>query len=160
MSEGRKPAVILRAADIAAQPTVFSHPYNPRSELGGAPLSRLAGLARAPVSLGRIQPGKESFVLHAHHFEEEWLYILEGQATLISGEEEHIVGPGDFIAFGTPSLPHHLRNDSAGELVYLMGGENRDVDIIDFPQQGKIGVKSPEGFIVFDAANKKNWGEL
>jgi uncharacterized cupin superfamily protein len=156
----RKPAVILRAADLAAQDGVFSHPYNPRSELAGAQLSRLAGLTRAGVSLGRIRPGKESFVLHAHRHEEEWLYILQGQAMIIAGDDEHQVGPGDFIAFPTPSVPHHLRNDGSTELLYLMGGENRDFDIIDFPAQGKIAVKSPDGFQVFDASNAKNWGEL
>jgi uncharacterized cupin superfamily protein len=160
MSDGPKPAIVLTAAEIVAQPGVFRHPYNPKSELFGAQLSRLAGLTRAAVSLGRIQPGKESFVLHAHHYEEEWLYILEGAAVLVSGETEHRVGPGDFIAFGTPSLPHHLRNEGPGELVYLMGGENRDFDVVDFPGQGKVAVKSPEGFLVFDASNRKNWGEL
>ena len=159
MSE-RKPAAILRAADQAAKGGTFSHPYNPRSEIVGTPLSRATGLSKAAVNLARIQPGKESFVLHAHHYEEEWIYILEGEGMVISGEETHRVGPGDFVAFPVPSLPHHLRNDGPEELVYLMGGENRPFDVVDFPEQGKLGVKTPDGFKVFDAANAKGRGEL
>jgi uncharacterized cupin superfamily protein len=159
MSE-RKPAVILRAADQAAQSGTLRHPYNPRSELSGVPLSRATGLTQTGISLGRLQPGKESFVLHAHLYEEEWIYVLEGQGVVISGDEEHMVGPGDFIAFPVPSAPHHLRNDGGSEFVYLMGGENRPFDVVDFPEQGKVGVKTPDGFRVFDAENAKNWGEL
>jgi hypothetical protein len=41
-----------------------------------------------------------------------------------------------------------------------MGGENRPFDGVDFPEPGKVGVKTPDGFKVFDAMNAKDWGEL
>jgi len=36
----------------------------------------MAGLTRTGVSLAPIEVGRESFVYHAHEFEEEWIYIL------------------------------------------------------------------------------------
>jgi uncharacterized cupin superfamily protein len=52
------------------------------------------------------------------------------------------VGPGDFMAFPTSSVPHHLKNPSDQDLVYLMGGENRKFEVADFPRLGKRMVKS------------------
>jgi uncharacterized cupin superfamily protein len=44
--------------------------------------------------------------------------------------------------FPTPSVPHHLKNPSDQDLVYLMGGENRKFEVADFPRLGKRMVKS------------------
>ena len=74
MSDAVNP--LIRAADIAQQAATFSHPWNPNSSITGTQISRLAGLQRTGVSLVKIPPGKESFVYHAHHREEEWIYIL------------------------------------------------------------------------------------
>jgi uncharacterized cupin superfamily protein len=97
---------ILHASEIGQREQSFSHPWNPKSQLIGVQLSRALGLKR---TAGRMPPGKESFVYHSHHHAEEWLYILSGRGvTEIDGEELE-VDPGDFIAFPTPSVPHHLR---------------------------------------------------
>jgi len=76
-----------------------------------------------------------------------------------SGEELE-VGPGDFMAFSTPSVPHHLKNPFDQELVYLMGGENREFEVADFPRLGKRMVKSEEKFEVYDMSNAKPFGLL
>ena len=159
MSERRR-AIVIRARAATGADGAFSHPYNPKSEITGVQLGREAGLTRTGISLGRIAPGRESFVLHAHRYEEEWIYVLEGRGTLVSGGTEESIGPGDFVAFPIPSEPHHLRNDGSEPLTYLMGGENRPFDVVDFPEQSKVAAKTPEGFMVFDAANQKGWGEL
>ena len=81
------------------------------------------------------------------------------QSPEIDGEEIE-VGPDDFIAFPTPSVPHHLKNPFDRDLVYLMGGENREFDIADFPRLGKRMVKSGEKFEVYDSPNAKPFGPL
>ena len=115
---------LLRAADIAARSQTFSHPWNPRSELTGYQMAKATGLKRTGVNLARIAPGKESFVYHSHWREEEWIYILEGRGVARIDDVDYEVGPGDFMAFPTPGVAHHLRNPFERELVYLMGGEN------------------------------------
>ncbi|MEH2226212.1 cupin domain-containing protein [Nostoc sp.] len=45
-----------------------------------------------------IPAGKESFVYHSHHCEEEWIYILSGQAIAEIDKEEFEVFPGNFMA--------------------------------------------------------------
>lgn len=125
---------LLRAAEIAEKEATFSHPWNPQSEITGTQMSRLLGLTRTGVSLARIPPGKESFAYHAHHREEEWLYILSGRGLAKIDGKEYEVAAGDFIAFPTPSVPHHMTNPFDENLVYLMGGENLRHDIADFPE--------------------------
>jgi uncharacterized cupin superfamily protein len=168
----RRPAVVLRAADVAGAAHTFSHPWNPLSEVTGTRMSMLGGLTRSGVSRVRVEPGKESFAYRsglvvvtaphraagrpasyhepatrvprpsarrrararAHHFEEEWLYILSGRAIVTIDGVEHEVGPGDFVAFPTPSQAHQLANRFDQPVEYLMGGESRDFEVGDFPE--------------------------
>src|SRR5262245_36290437 len=99
---------LLRAADIAARSQTFSHPWNPRSEITGYQMGKSTGLKRTGVNLARLAPGKESFVYHAHWFEEEWIYILQGRGVARIDDTNYDVGPGDFMAFPTPGVAHHL----------------------------------------------------
>jgi uncharacterized cupin superfamily protein len=94
-------------------------------------LSRALGLKRIGVSIARIPPGKESFVYHSHQSEEEWLYILSGRGIAEIDAEEIEIGAGAFIAFPTPSVPHHLKNPFDQDLIHLMGGENHGIEIAD-----------------------------
>lgn len=133
----KKPCLI-RAADLARQPEEsFSHPLNPASQVHGHSLSDPCGLARVGVHLLRVPPGKESFVYHAHHGEEEFIYIVSGRGIAEIGDEQHEVGPGDFMGFPTPSVGHHLRNPFDHDLVYLSGGERHTIEVADFPRHGK-----------------------
>jgi uncharacterized cupin superfamily protein len=151
---------LLRAADSAAKMSKHSHPWNPNSEMIGVQLGRLAGLTRTGISLARIAPGKESFVYHSHAREEEWLYILTGTATAEIDGAEYEVGPGDFMGFPTPSVAHHLRNTGGEDLVYLMGGENRDAEIATFPKLGKKMVRAGEALEIYDMDDAKQFGPL
>ena len=151
---------LLRAAESAAKMGVHSHPWNPKSEMRGVQLGRLAGLKRTGVSLARIPPGKESFVYHSHAREEEWLYIISGTGTAEIDGADYPVGPGDFMGFPTPSVAHHLRNTGEEDLVYLMGGENRDTEIADFPKLGKRMVRHGEQVDIYDIADAKPFGAL
>jgi uncharacterized cupin superfamily protein len=130
--------LLIRAQDRARIPEeTAKHPLNPNSEIRGWSLSDLVGLKRCGLYLIRISPGKESFILHAHHVQEEFMYVLEGRGLAQIGDQEHEVGPGDFIGFPTPSVAHHLRNPFAEELVYLSGGEKGEFEVADFPSVGK-----------------------
>ncbi|MDH3840938.1 MAG: cupin domain-containing protein [Chromatiales bacterium] len=137
MGDERSYPYILRRDAIKAGENTFSHPWNPQSEITGTHLSGLAGLKRTGVSLVRIPPGKESFAYHAHHREEEWIYILAGRGIALVDGREYELDPGDFIAFPTPSVPHNLRNPNEEDLVYMMGGDNLDFEVADFPTLDK-----------------------
>lgn len=130
------PRVLVRAAERGPDHS-SSHPYNPRSEVHGWLLSRMAGLDRIAVNLAWLPPGRESAVHHVHYREEEWLFVLEGRGVAEVGHGDHQVGPGDFLGF-PPGVSHHLRNESGERLLFLEGGEViPDVEVADFPRLGR-----------------------
>jgi uncharacterized cupin superfamily protein len=129
--------LVWRKDEIDARERGFTQQLNPNSYYRGAYLSRLAGIERAHVTRARIPPGKDSFAFHAHLLEEEWVYILSGEGIAEIGGVEHTVGPGDFIGFPAGSEAHLLKNRSAGDLVYLMGGESLPLDVLEYPTLGK-----------------------
>jgi len=143
MTEPRKPCLIRSAASGAApdaelpEESSFSHPLNPRSEVHMRSLGDAVGLERLGIHIVRIPPGKESFVYHMHYTEEEFIYVLSGRGIAEIGDEEHEVGPGDFMGFPTPSIAHHLKNPFTEDLVYISGGERRISEIADFPRNKK-----------------------
>ena len=151
---------VVRAKEAEESASRFSHPWNPNSELYGTRLSSLVGLSRIGVSRVRVPPGKESFVYHSHHREEEWIYVLSGRGVAEIGDEEHEIGAGDFMGFPAPQVPHHMRNPFDEELVYLVGGEALDVDVADFPRLGKRMVRLGEDVEIYDDSEAKGFGPL
>ncbi len=141
MSASKPYPHILRNDEIEANASTFSHPWNPRSEISGTWMGRLAGLKRTGVSIGRLAPGKESFAYHLHHTEEEWVYILSGRAVAHIDGQDYELGAGDFVAFPTPSVAHNMANPYDQALVYLMGGENKPEEVADFPDLDRRMVK-------------------
>ena len=160
MSMDKPNLYLLRCADIERHAQMFSHPWNPNSELQFTALGRALGLRRMGVNFARIPPGKESFVYHAHHSEEEWLYILKGRGIARIDDVEYEVGAGDFMAFPTPSVAHHLRNPYPEDLVYLMGGENHEIEIADFPDLHRRMFKRKNGVDIFDLNAAQPFGPL
>jgi uncharacterized cupin superfamily protein len=154
-----KPSLnIVRAADIAAHSQEFSHPWNPRSQMRGTQLARSVGLKRSGVNFIRVPPGRESYVYHSHRFEEEWIYLLAGSAMALIDGVEYPVSAGDFIGFPAPSVAHLLRNPGPDDLVYLVGGENREVEVADFPGLGKRTVRTGQQLEVYDTDDAQAFG--
>jgi uncharacterized cupin superfamily protein len=145
-----KASPIVRASDrTAASEQAFSHPFNPASQLHGHSLSDPAGLQRVALHVLRVPAGKESFVYHRHEREEEFLYVLSGRAVIEIGDDKHELGPGDFVGFPAPSVAHHLTNPFDEDLVYLSGGERRDVEISEFPRHGKRMVRMGQKIMIY-----------
>jgi|SRR5271166_4268635 len=159
MGEATKPNLI-RAAEIRAAEGQFSHPWNPKSCVIGSRLGLMTGLQRTGVNVTRIPPGKESFVYHVHYGEEEWVYVMAGRGVAEIDGKEYEVGAGDFMGFPTPSVAHHLRNPFTEDLVYLMGGENRGLEVADFPKLGKRMFRRENQIEIYDLADTKEFGPL
>jgi len=145
---------------VADKAAGFSHPWNPNSEIVGTRLSTLVGLSRTGVSLVHIPAGKESFVYHAHYREEEWIYIISGRGIAEIDDEEFEVSAGDFMGFPTPSVAHHLRNPYNEELAYLVGGENLDVEVAEFPRLGKRMLRRGQDVEIYETCDVLSFGPL
>jgi uncharacterized cupin superfamily protein len=125
-------SLLVRPSDVAEE--VRRHGLNrERSEVHVRELGWTAGLRTVGVSLARIPPGKESAVPHLHWTEEEFMVVLAGRGEALVGSETFSIGPGDFLGFPALTHPHHVRNPGTEPLVYLQGGENNHVEIVDYP---------------------------
>src|SRR5437762_2272540 len=133
----RRPAVVLRAADITAAEHPFEQQLNPNCRFRAAYMSRVAGLKDVGVSRGRIPPGGESFAYHAHLLDQEWVFVLEGRARARIDGATVELAPGDFVAFPAPSVAHLLTNPYDQDCVYLFGGDDHPIDILDYPDLDK-----------------------
>lgn len=133
---------LLRRADIAAiTPRTHVHQFNPNAVRLTQTLSDLAGLQHLGLHIVRLAPGRDSTTFHYHDAEEEFLYVLEGRGIAEIGDDTFEVGAGDFMGFPRGSAPHMLRNPFDADLVYLMGGEHRDLDVVHYPRLGRSMIK-------------------
>jgi len=115
------------------------HPLNERSELFMSRLSDPSGLTHLGVSLARLPPGKESFALHAHTVQEEWVYVVSGEGEVQIDANTYPIRVGDFVGFPANGPAHVVRNNSPADLVYLQGGDRRAGDRARFPELGLVG---------------------
>lgn len=100
-----------------------------RKRLGDA-----GGLTQFGVNLTRLAPGSASAHRHWHESEDEFVFVLEGEVTLVEDEGETILGPGDAAAFKAGvSNGHHLINKSEQEVLYLEIGTRAPRDRGVFP---------------------------
>jgi uncharacterized cupin superfamily protein len=96
-----------------------------RKALGDA-----GGLSQFGVNLTRLRPGAASAHRHWHDQEDEFVYIVEGEPTLIEDDGEKTMRPGDAAAFKAGvALGHHLVNRTNRDVVYLEIGTRSATDL-------------------------------
>ena len=129
-------------ADIEAMPArEHVHQFNDNALRITRSLSDATGLKHLGVHLIRLPPGRDSTTYHFHDGEEEFLYVLSGRGIAEIGDSVEEVGAGDFMGFPRGSPAHMLSNPFATELVYLMGGEHRELDVVHYPRIGRSMIK-------------------
>jgi uncharacterized cupin superfamily protein len=114
---------------------VYPRPY--RSSTDGrekAALGNVAGLTQFGVNLTRLKPGAASALRHWHEQEDEFIYVLEGELTLIEDNGEMPLGPGDCAGFKAGvSNGHQLVNKSQRDAVYLEIGTRAATERAHYP---------------------------
>jgi len=96
-----------------------------RQRLGDA-----GGLNDFGVNLMRLPPGNWSSQRHWHSAEDEFVYVLEGELTLIEDDGETVLRAGDCAAFPKGAgNGHHMINRSRVVAVYLEVGARSPDDI-------------------------------
>jgi uncharacterized cupin superfamily protein len=108
-------------------PSEFNAPCSERvrQRLGNA-----GGLGDFGVNLTRLPPGSWSSQRHWHSHEDEFVYVIEGELTLIEDDGETVLRAGDCAAFPKGSgNGHHMINRSGRTAIYLEVGSRQPADV-------------------------------
>jgi len=129
MSKLKAPA--FDPKDLPEQSTTgYPEPYKPR--VAGRHRRRLgdhAGLKNFGVNLTRLDPGSESSMRHWHARQDEFIYVLEGEVTLLTNAGRQRLSPGMAAGFpaGKPD-GHQLLNETDKPVLYLEIGDRTPED--------------------------------
>jgi uncharacterized cupin superfamily protein len=114
-----------------------------KSKLGDA-----CGLTHIGVNLVALAPGGQSALRHWHTSEDEFVWVLEGELTLITNAGEQVLGPGMCAGFPAgKSDAHHFVNRSGRPARYLEVGERIERDNAFYPDDDLMWVETEAGII-------------
>lgn len=138
MTETSKPDhLAIRAEDAPPKTRASNYPEPFFSRMSGRvkkPLGDLFGLRNFGVNLTRLAPGGESALLHRHSRQDEFIYILSGEPTLVTDAGEVTLGPGMCAGFPAMGVAHQLVNRSSADVTYLEIGDRTPGDAGSYPR--------------------------
>ena len=135
---------LLTAAQIEAMDGLAkTHFLNPNAKRINKSLGDATGLTGLGIHLIEVAPGDETTEYHVHHFEDEAVFVLSGTATATIGEEDHPIGPGDFIGYRKGGLGHTIVNTGSTTLKMMVIGQRLAHDVGDYQRLGKRIYRNP-----------------
>jgi uncharacterized cupin superfamily protein len=104
-------------------------------------LAPAAGGRELGASLYRMPPGEKPWPRHFHTANEEAVFVLSGEGTLVLGDRRVPLRAGDYAAIPIGDAhAHQIRNDSGADFVFLCVSTMRQPDIVVYPDSGKVGL--------------------
>lgn len=116
-------------------------------------LSVAGGITQFGAYVETLQPGAWSAQRHWHAAEDEFLYVLEGVATVIDGDGAHDLHPGDAACWrhGDPNA-HHVTNRGTAPCRYVIAGSRVAGDVCRYPDSGEVLVNTATQWSVSNAS--------
>ena len=108
-------------------------------------LGDVFGLGNIGVNLTILFPGGESALLHRHSRQEEFVFILSGQAVLVTDAGEFEMSAGMCVGFPPGGVAHQLINRSVEEVRYLEVGDRAAGDAASYPVDDLAAVLGEDG---------------
>ena len=151
MSDSQKP-IALSAAAVAprTKPSNYPEPFFSRMlKREKRQLGDMFGLKNFGVNLTRLMPGGESALLHRHSRQDEFIYILKGEPTLVTETAEVTLSPGMCAGFPAAGEAHQLVNRTGEDVLYLEVGDRTPGDEGSYPKDDIQAALGPDGKWVF-----------
>ena len=133
-----KPPVIALKADEAPSRTKLSNYPEPFASLMVGRVKRPLGDPFALQSFGvnhvTLPPGAVSALHHCHRVQDEFVFVLTGEITLVHDGGETLLLPGMCAGFVHGGTAHHFINHSNDVATYLEIGDRQIGDSISYPK--------------------------
>ncbi len=139
----------IAAMEIPAlsRKTIYPQPF--AAQVEGRTKHRLGdhfSLANFGVNLTELAPGAVSALLHHHSKQDEFVYVLSGNPTLVLGEREYDLSPGQCCGFKAGSgIGHQLVNRTSAPVHYLEVGDRTAGDYATYPRDDLAFTRQRDG---------------
>jgi uncharacterized cupin superfamily protein len=122
-------------------PAPFHEPCLARKRV---PLGDAAGLTQFGVNLLTLEPGAWSSQRHYHSHEDELVYVVEGEVTLVTDAGEELLVAGDAAGFkaGVPDGHHLVNRGTRAAKLLEVGTRAPERDRCEYPD---IDLVAPAG---------------
>jgi uncharacterized cupin superfamily protein len=112
-------------------------------------LGDLAGLTQFGVNLTKLKPGAASSLRHWHEQEDEFIYVLEGELSLVEDGGETPLKPGDAAGWKAGvANGHMLVNKSSRDAIYLEIGSRVPRERAHYPDYDLLYTRDENGIRV------------
>ena len=145
----QKPSNTIPEVSGTTYPAPHDKPIQRRTRRA---LGDVFSLTQFGVNLVRLEPGVWSSQRHWHAHEDEFVYVLSGNPTLVTDAGEERLSPDDCAGFPAGVKDgHHLKNDTGETVEFLVvgsrvpedHGEYSDIDMVFLP--GRAGYAQKDG---------------
>jgi len=101
--------------------------------------SQVGGLTQFGAYVETLQPGSRTVERHWHEAEDEFLYLLSGEATVIEDDGAHVLHPGDAACWPAGAANgHQVLNRSNAPCTYLIVGTRAPRDVVHYPDLEQV----------------------
>ncbi len=146
MSDDKKIAIDIWQAPARPSRSKFPAAFSERlSKREKHPLGDLFGLTVFGINLTKLLPGGQSAVRHAHSVNDEFIYVVKGEPTLVTDAGETQMKPGMCAGFKAGNGDaHHLVNKTDEDVYYMEIGDRLPGDKVVFPDDD-LAVEKKDG---------------
>lgn len=143
----------IRAEDVEARKGQTLYPAPFAQAVAGRTKRKLGdvfGLTNFGINLTHLDPGAVSALYHWHAVQDEFLFVLEGTATVLIGDDEYELAAGDCIGFkaGT-GIAHQVVNRTDETITYIEVGDRLPGDNGGYPRDDLAFEFRADGSIAF-----------
>ncbi len=133
---------VIDPAALTAETGATDYPQPFRAEVAGrhrVVLGDPLGLSNFGVNLTRLAPGASSALRHWHSRQDEFVYIVDGELTLVTDAGETPLTAGMCAGFPAGVADgHRLVNRGDGPASYLEVGDRSPGDAIDYADEDMV----------------------
>ena len=122
------------------------------------PAAPLLGLSKLGCAVHVVPPGKRAFPFHRHHVADELFFI--GRSEYRWRNKVFPLRPGDIIAAPSGTESHQIINTGDGEHRYLGISTLGSVNVVDYPDSGKVAVAAGIKNADFSTATFRGMGRI
>jgi uncharacterized cupin superfamily protein len=128
------PRILPKGSVPAVDGSGYPEGFNALGPYKAYPLSDAGGLTQFGAFTEHLMPGSQSSQRHWHDEEDEFLYVLEGEVTVVEDDSAHILTPGMVACWprGVANA-HCLQNRTDTPVFYFVVGTRLPNDRCQFP---------------------------